>query len=966
MLGRMFEAHGRFCAGHPLEVIVTTFTLTACMLNMETINGSKQAAGGATGPTSAGSTTASGGSPTTAASAASAGTNCWHGRCGSEELNPADVILMTVIRCLAILFSYHQFRNLQNLGSKYILGIAGLFTMFSSIIFTLSVLNFGRSDISDLKDALFFFLLVIDLNKAAILAQLALNSKRQDEVRANIARGMSLLGPSVTLDTLVEILLIGIGSLSGVKRLEILCGYACLGVVVNYVVFMTFYPACLSLVLELSRSSNDKIIMSHGSLLNEEDQKPNPVVERLKLIMIAGLFVVHAHSRWPFRTDDAEEAIDEQVASSVNPGILLTTNRNKTESPPDYRGFFMNWLSVSADNIVILILLVALAIKFIFFEDRGEIARQLRLEEEQRDEEESKQDDEEKKQEKEQDSNGSEEMDRLTRRFAGAMATTLTATTAGSSHRTGPSSKVFAGLVAAPGEDWIEVGAEADVELVDKEVQTEQQQQQQAATITSRTASNGSDDAATSPPRSVDECLAIYRSELGASVLTDAEVIQLVRAKYIQSYQLEKAVGDMERGVGIRRTLLNEAEVCITADLPYRNYDYSKVLGSCCENVIGYVPVPCGIAGPLLVDGELFHVPMATTEGCLVASTNRGSRALMGCGVTSRVVADGMTRGPVVRFPNVVRASEAMAWMQQPENFEKMKSSFDETSRFARLTKIHVRIAGRHLFVRFVARTGDAMGMNMLSKGTEKSLLQVQRLFPDMEILSLSGNFCTDKKPAAVNWIEGRGKSVVCEAVVPGDIVSSVLKTSTQALVDVNMSKNMIGSAVAGSIGGFNAHAANIVTAIFIATGQDPAQNVGSSNCMTLMEPWGPTGEDLYVSCTMPSIEIGTVGGGTGLPAQGACLQMLGVKGANMEHPGQNADKLARIVCATVLAGELSLMAALTAGHLVKSHLRHNRSSTTVSNPITTLVREPGFNLSVPRLLPTIPQHQQLTGSDGS
>ena len=179
-----------------------------------------------------------------------------------------------------------------------------------------------------------------------------------------------------------------------------------------------------------------------------------------------------------------------------------------------------------------------------------------------------------------------------------------------------------------------------------------------------------------------------------------------------------------------------------------------------------------------------------------------------------------MTRGPVVRFPNIARASEAMMWMQKPANFEKMKMSFDETSRFARLTKIHVRIAGRYLFVRFVAKTGDAMGMNMLSKGTEKSLHMVQELFTDMEILSISGNFCADKKPAAVNWIEGRGKSVVCEAVIPADIVTTVLKTSTSAIVDVNISKNMIGSAIAGSIGGCNAHAANIVTAIYIATGQ--------------------------------------------------------------------------------------------------------------------------------------------------
>lgn len=175
-------------------------------------------------------------------------------------------------------------------------------------------------------------------------------------------------------------------------------------------------------------------------------------------------------------------------------------------------------------------------------------------------------------------------------------------------------------------------------------------------------------------------------------------------------------------------------------------------MGACCENVIGYMPVPVGIAGPLLLDGRLIHVPMATTEGCLVASTNRGSRALLKCGVRSRIVADGMTRGPVVRFASVTQASEAMAWIERPENYAALKQAFDSTSRFARLTKIHVRIAGRYLFIRFVARTGDAMGMNMLSKGTEVSLRTVQAEFPEMEILSLSGNFCTDKKPAAVNW----------------------------------------------------------------------------------------------------------------------------------------------------------------------------------------------------------------------
>jgi len=436
-------------------------------------------------------------------------------------------------------------------------------------------------------------------------------------------------------------------------------------------------------------------------------------------------------------------------------------------------------------------------------------------------------------------------------------------------------------------------------------------------------------------PRDVQECLKVMNaSEDGTKHLLDTEIIHLVEKKHIAGHQLEKALSDPSRGVRVRRKIFmknsNNLKRAMER-LPYQHYDYSKVMGACCENVVGYMPVPVGVVGPLNLDNNNLHVPMATTEGCLVASTNRGCRALAGCGVTSRVTYDGMTRGPVVRFPSMARATEAKEWMGDQNNFESIKHHFDSTSRFARLQRLHTRIAGRLLYIRFVARSGDAMGMNMLSKATEFAIQRMLDVFPDMEVVSLSGNFCTDKKPAAVNWVEGRGKSVCAEAIVPAHIIKSVLKTSTSALVDLNISKNLVGSAMAGSIGGFNAHASNIITAIYIATGQDAAQTVGSSNCITLMEPWGERGEDLYITCSMPSIEVGTVGGGTILPAQSSCLEMLGVKGPHPTNPGQHAAQLARVVCATVLAGELSLMSALAAGHLVRSHLKHNRSTANVT-----------------------------------
>ena len=266
-------------------------------------------------------------------------------------------------------------------------------------------------------------------------------------------------------------------------------------------------------------------------------------------------------------------------------------------------------------------------------------------------------------------------------------------------------------------------------------------------------------------------------------------------------------------------------------------YDYSRVFGACCENVVGYIPIPLGIAGPLRIDGDLVHIPMATAEGTLVASTSRGCKALnAGGGVITVLTQDAMTRGPVVEFPSITLAAQAKMWVDSPAGSTTLRDAFDSTSRFARLQKLKCALAGRTLYIRFATTTGDAMGMNMISKGTEKALEVMSEHFPGMNTLALSGNYCTDKKPAAINWIEGRGKSVVAEAVIPGKVVKSVLKTTVGALVNLNTKKNLVGSAMAGSIGGFNAHAANILTAIFLATGQDPAQNVESSNCITLME----------------------------------------------------------------------------------------------------------------------------------
>jgi len=432
-------------------------------------------------------------------------------------------------------------------------------------------------------------------------------------------------------------------------------------------------------------------------------------------------------------------------------------------------------------------------------------------------------------------------------------------------------------------------------------------------------------------PRSMKKCFELL--DIGADLLSDQEIIAMVTSKKLPAHSLEKRLQDANRAICIRRAILQKATSFQNwKSIPHKGYDFTIATKSCCENVIGYTPVPLGLVGPLLLDGKRVHVPMATTEGTLLASTNRGMKALLlSGGVTSCIYDDGMTRSPVVEFTSVVEAVTMTSWLKSKSNFEIVKSRFDETSNFAQLKKIQTSISGRLVFIRFKATTGDAMGMNMVSKATENVLRFLQGEFPSMKVISLSGNFCTDKKPAAINWIEGRGKSVVCEAVLPSNVVQNILKTDIKSLVHLNKSKNLIGSAMAGSIGGFNAHAANIVTAIYIATGQDPAQVVVSSNCMTSLEE---IDSSLVMTCTMPSVEVATVGGGTVLESQRACLGILGVSGAcKSDVAGSNASKLARIVCGSVLAGELSLLSALSTGDLVKSHMAHNRLSQPITNP---------------------------------
>jgi len=845
-----------------------------------------------------------------------------------------ELVVMTFIRCLALLHCYYHFKKVHRVGSSLIMKITLAYLSFTMLLYSLVVFGLIGPEFDNVKESWFLIMLFTDIPKVTRMAQFALTSSHHKRIPANVAVGMAQLGPAMTFETVGKVLLVGLCGLTHYKRLELLATYAVITVVVDFLIFMSFFPAGLSLVIELMFNKAGRptwdVKQIIKSLPSEEIQ--NPVVYRVRVIAMTGLVMVHTLSRWP---------VDHSVASSARAASYISSE-------------WLKLVIANAEQFGILLVVLALAVKYLFYEDWEENfrIRKTYLEELERKFDEASESDSVSV-----DTNTSErstlrphthEMDRSSnstdegislstisqrrmsatfeRRLSSSLERRLSGSKTHMGHRAVDRVSMSLGQFDTCSESaWSGVYINNDTDNKDIGIQTSS-----VDSSVDKIEEEESDKEFEQVPREVSECLRVMNATPdGTKNLLDSEVIQLVEKKHIAGHQLEKAVNDPSRGVRIRRKIYGKHGNLKRAmeNLPYQHYDYQKVLGACCENVVGYMPVPVGVVGPLNLDGRSLHIPMATTEGCLVASTNRGCRALQGCGVTTAVTYDGMTRGPVVRFPCMSRATDAMNWMDKRSNFESIKAHFDSTSRFARLQRLHVRVAGRMLYIRFVAKSGDAMGMNMLSKATEFAINRMLDVFPDMEIVSLSGNFCTDKKPAAVNWVEGRGKSVVAEAIVPAHIIKTVLKTSTSALVDLNISKNLVGSSMAGSIGGFNAHAANIITAIYIATGQDAAQNVGSSNCITLMEPWGDNGEDLYMTCSMPSIEVGTVGGGTVLPAQSSCLEMLGVKGPHPSMPGENASQLARIVCATVLAGELSLMSALAAGHLVRSHLKHNRAT---------------------------------------
>ena len=399
-------------------------------------------------------------------------------------------------------------------------------------------------------------------------------------------------------------------------------------------------------------------------------------------------------------------------------------------------------------------------------------------------------------------------------------------------------------------------------------------------------------------------------------VYTMDEQLAKIRSGDLKLYALEKLM-PVDDAVALRRKYIEEETSADLAPVGEYTIPIDRVVTRNIENMIGCVQIPVGVAGPVIVNGEYargeFWLPLATTEGALIASINRGCGAIRKAGGAEvRILRDGMTRAPVFVATSVAHATKVARWAE--DNLLLLKVAAEETTHHGELIGLTTYVVGTNVFVRFEFDTKDAMGMNMATIASEAAAKLIEE-GTGARMVSTSGNMCCDKKPSAINVIEGRGKSVVAGVFLSDELVASQFKTDARTLAEVNTRKNLVGSARAVSLG-FNAHAANVIAAMFLACGQDPAHVVEGSNAITTVDsvPGG-----VYVSVSLPSLQVGTVGGGTGIATQHACLSMLGVAGGG-EVPGDHAKAFAEIVATAVLAGELSLLGALGAQHLAKAH----------------------------------------------
>ncbi len=337
------------------------------------------------------------------------------------------------------------------------------------------------------------------------------------------------------------------------------------------------------------------------------------------------------------------------------------------------------------------------------------------------------------------------------------------------------------------------------------------------------------------------------------------------------------------------------------------------------EHFTGVAQVPIGLAGPIRINGEHargdFLIPLATSEGTLVASYNRGIKLLNLCGgATCTVSGDAMQRAPVFVFQNAREARDFAAWVE--EHFETIAEEAEATSSVAKLQYIDTFLSNKFAYLRFNFSTGDAAGQNMVGRATFAACSWILDHYEGVVHFYLESNLATDKKASQVNVMRTRGKRVVAEAVVKRDVLVQHMRVTPETLAYHGQVAN-VGALLSGANNN-GLHSANAITAMFIATGQDVA-NVSESSAGIIYTELTPEG-DLYISITIPSLIVATYGGGTGLPTQRECLELLGCFGKGKVY------KFAEIVAGVVLAGELSLAAAISSSDWVSSHEQYGRN----------------------------------------
>lgn len=367
-----------------------------------------------------------------------------------------------------------------------------------------------------------------------------------------------------------------------------------------------------------------------------------------------------------------------------------------------------------------------------------------------------------------------------------------------------------------------------------------------------------------------------------------------------------------------RRAFVEEQTGAVLKHVAQFSFSPAQLPGNI-ENFTGVAQVPLGLAGPLRILGEHargdFYIPMATTEGTLVASYNRGMRLLTECGgVKATVVKHSMQRSPVFETKDALEARKLGAWLDT--YLAQIKQAAEVTTSVGKLIELRTYVVGCLLYVRFNYATGDAAGQNMVGKATLAACLWIQANYPRGAHFILSGNIDTDKKHSQMNTIETRGKRVVAEVTVSAETLQRIMGVDAETLFRVRQ-VSQVGAFLAGSSNN-GAHSANGLTALFIATGQDVA-NIAESQAAIVYTQLLANG-DYYWSITIPSLIVATYGGGTGLATQRECLNLLDCYGAG------KSNKFAEICAATVLAGEISLSSAIVRGDWVSSHDRLGRN----------------------------------------